>query len=209
MKNNIKAVFIIAACALSGCDMGKPQTAVSDSGATKYTVKVPLDAQGRTIEQRLVGEKILRDNRPGAFKYVYIINAMTGKVMDQSVAVGKVVSSGKRLSPSSVGSVVQRNGNAVGEFGNTVVIGSKEFQTSEVLGDDGTYGSSSPYLYWITPQNSFQQCYIEGAVVRISDVPLVIREAVLTMEIDHGVAAEVNKNIAPEIEAMRRDFKAN
>lgn len=186
---------------LVGCRGTKSQEPVSSSGVKQYTVTVPVDNQGRSIEQRLIAERLLRDNQPGAFKYVYVINAYTGTVMYQSIAVGKVVSSGKRLTPSEVaatdGQYVSRSLNGI-----SVEIGGKTYATPEVLQDDGSYGSSSEYLYWIDPQNGYHQVYAGAVYVHVSSVPLVVRNATLTMEVDEGRSIDV----APEVRQLLKEF---
>jgi hypothetical protein len=165
---------------LFGCDYSKA-TPVSDSGISKARITVPTDNDGHSVEQKLIMERLQRDNKPGSIKYVYVINAYTGTVMYSSTARGKVVSSGKRLSPTSV----LYNSSLAGPAGcMQVSINGTNYCTSEVLQEDGTYGSSTPYLFWFDVENHYHQIYSDAVYPHISDQPIKIRNSYLTMEME-------------------------
>lgn len=186
MKFGIKRTlggFAVLALCLSfigadtdGCSSPPP---VSTSGVAKATVKVPTGPDGLTSEQRNVRDRLVEDNKPGAIKYLYVISAFTGDVLIYSTVKGKVTSGGKRLTPTTV-AIANYQGNggqgfAVPDLGGNQV-------TSEVLQDDGTYGSSGDYLYWFDQNGNYHQQYASSCIIHISDKPLHIKHAVIDME---------------------------
>lgn len=150
-------LFGMVACllvSLGGCDQQEP---TSTSGAKKVTTTVPIGPDGMTIEQRLVERRLKEDNKIGAIKFAYCGSAMTGGVIYQSTVEGKVVSSGKRLSPRSID---YTGGTSLDGF--AIEIGGKTHYTKEILSDDGTYGESIPYLFWWDVDSTYYQQYITG-----------------------------------------------
>lgn len=144
----------------------------SSSGVRKLTVDVPLNQNGRTTEQENIAERLLRDNKPGSIKYFYVISPETGQILMTSTVKGKVTSSGKRISPKTVAS---RNGTHVGRehYGFPVTIGGETKYTSEVLQDDGTYGSSSPYIFWFDVNGVYHQhWFLDGQIIHVADQPM-------------------------------------
>lgn len=83
---------------------------------------------------------------------------------------GKVTSSGKRLSPTSVAT------------GSHRFLGGKRYYTEEVIQDDGSFGSSIPYLYFWDTAGRFQKVYPDPVYVKISDQPLPVRDGALVIE---------------------------
>ena len=157
----------------------RPQ-AVSDSGVAKATVKVQTDADGQTIEQKNVMERIKRDNIPGSIKHLYIISGISGQVLIYSTVKGKVTSSGKRLTP---GTVVGNAESANRYYYNYVKIAGTTFLTNEIIGDDGTFGSSIEYLYWFDAKGVYHQHYKGGnELLHITDQPMSVKSVVLNME---------------------------
>ena len=78
-------------------------------------------------------------------------------------------SSGKRLSQSSQF-----------EYGGAF---SRSYRP-ELLGDDGTYGSSAEYIYWWDSKGVYHQHYLSGGqIVHISDQPLAVKSVILNMEL--------------------------
>ena len=197
------SIAFFLACIVGGllaCS-GSDKVPASASGVTKLTVMIPTNVEGQSIEQVLIAERLKRDNQPGAFKYVYVINTYTGTVMYQSIAVGKVVSSGKRLTPTMS---AQIHSTLSYDSGFPIDIGDQRAYTPEVLQDDGTYGSSSEYLFWFDPQNGYHQVYSNAVYLHVSSIPLVVRNATLTMEVDTN--APPIGNIAPEIQRILQEF---
>lgn len=159
-------VLLLAAC-------GPTQTKavpVADSGVKKATVKIKTGADGLSVEQRNVKERIKRDNDIGSFKHLYIISAYSGDVIIYSTVKGKVTSSGKRLTNAKK---LQRGDR--GEFNGDFVM--------PAIQDDGTYGSSVPYIYWFDSKGVYHQHYVSGGqIVHIADAPISVPKVIINME---------------------------
>lgn len=180
MKNFIAAVTLCFC--IIGCD--EPgQTPVSSSGVRKATVKVAVDNEGLTVEQKNVIERLQRDNTPGSIKHLYVISAMSGDVLIYSTVKGKVTSSGKRLTPTVVAVTGDRFNTGEEHEGMYVKISNRTYATSEVLQDDGTYGTSIQYLFWFDSRDIYHQHYVTGGqIIHISDQPLVVPKIILNLE---------------------------
>lgn len=164
--------------------MGDEYAASSASGVSKVNVAVPTGSDRLTVEQRNVGQRLLLDNKVGSIKHLYVISAYSGQVLIYSTVKGKVTSSGKRLSPSTVSNVYNNAGTGfLVDFG-----ASGRGSTQEVLGDDGTYGSSVDYIYWWDTRGIYHQHYVQGGqIVHVSDQPLAVKNVIINME---AVSAE-------------------
>ena len=161
---------------LVGCD----EISTSNSGVQKADVVVGTGADGLTVEQRNVKERILIDNKIGSIKHLYVISAYSGQCLIYSTVKGKVTSSGKRLTPSSVS----------GEYGFLVQFGNDQEYTNEVLQDDGTYGSSNEYIYWWDTKGIYHQHYVQGGqIVHVSDQPMPVKSVTINMELSETVAS--------------------
>lgn len=166
---------------ISACDMPASREPVSASGVKQAAVAVQTQSNGMTVEQNQIAERYRRDNVPGSIKHLYVISAYSGQVLIYSTVRGKVTSSGKRLTPTSVH--VGDGANAKRFYGFPVSIGGTERETDEVLQDDGTYGSSIPYLFWFDTKGVYHQHYPEGGqIIHISDQPLSVPRIILNME---------------------------
>ncbi|HLC98921.1 MAG TPA: hypothetical protein VJC00_02840 [Candidatus Nanoarchaeia archaeon] len=118
------------------------------------------------------------DNQPGSIKHLYIISAYSGQVIIYSTVMGKVTSSGKRLTPDHV----DGGGNGVSYF--KFDVGNSEWYTQQVLGEDGAYGSSIEYMYWWDTKGVYHQHYVSGGqIVHISNQPLAVKNIIINMEI--------------------------
>jgi len=167
-------------CAADACDQSPNQNVQSDSGVKKASAKVATDPDGYTIEQKNVMERLARDNKPGSIKHLYVISAMSGQVLIYSTVKGKVTSSGKRLTPTTVSTNQPNNASY---DGIPVDIGGLRLRTGEVLQDDGTYGSSVEYLFWFDVRGVYHQHYVSGGqILHVSDQPLAVKDIVLNME---------------------------
>jgi len=150
------------------------------SGVKKVNVRVPVDADGYTIEQKNVARRLIEDNKPGSIKHLYVISAYSGQVLIYSTVNGKVTSSGKRLSPYTI----TEGGEYILGDPFPVNIGGETRYTAEVLQDDGTYGSSDEYLFWWDTKGIYHQHYIEdGQIIHISDQPIAVKSVIINMEL--------------------------
>lgn len=159
-----------------GCDETTPPQ--SASGVQQATVEVKKGADGLTVEQRNVRDRLAMDNKPGSIKHLYVISAYSGQVILYSTVRGKVTSSGKRLTPTSV------NGSGSDtQYTIPVEIGGHRRYTNEVLQDDGTYGSSIDYIYWWDVQGRYHQHYPNGGqIIHVSDQPIPIKSVIINIE---------------------------
>lgn len=178
-------VAIIAAVLFlcSGCERKETTpSAISDIKQAKAEVHVGAD--GLTNEQRNVKDRYKMDSLPGAIKHLYVQSAYTGDVLLYSTVRGKVTSSGKRLSPTTVyAGALESGNNPVRLFGIPTSIGGIEQHTTEVLQDDGTYGSSTEYLYWWDAQGRYHQHYPNGGqIIHVTNEPLPVKKAFLRFE---------------------------
>jgi len=180
MKKLILLLSLIVLFVVSSCDqLPLRSDAVSNSGVEKVNASVQTQAEGMTVEQSAIVERYRRDNLPGSIKHLYVFSTESGQVLLYSTVKGKVTSSGKRLTPSSV----NNDPNSPGRY-NTVTINSAKYTTDEVLGDYGTYGSSIEYLYWFDSKGVYHQHYRGGnEMLHISDQPLAVKSIVLNLEI--------------------------
>jgi hypothetical protein len=173
------AIIVFMIIALSGC-VDNPSKPISDSGVSKTSVNVQTQPNGLTIEQQNVKDRIALDNKPGSIKHLYVISSYSGQVLIYSTVKGKVTSSGKRLTPYTVSS---GSGQSCC-YAMPIDIGGGSYHTNEVLEDDGTYGSSMPYLYWWDTKGVYHQMYITGGeIVQISDQPLAVKEVIMNFEL--------------------------
>lgn len=188
MKNARAVSSSIAIAALLAL-ASQPVLAQRDNGQVKSTsgvkqakTTVATGADGLTAEQRNVVRRLKEDNRPGAVKHLYVIAPLSGQTVIYSTVDGKVTSGGKRLAPYSVAA---RDGKGVSSDMNgiPVAIGNYTRRTSEVIQDDGTYGSSVPYIYWWDPAGVYHQHFFtDGQIIHVSSEPISVKSVVINME---------------------------
>jgi hypothetical protein len=172
-------LMMVAVLAMGASECETQREPVSSTGVHKATTTIETGADGLTVEQRNVKERLEMDNTPGSIKHLYVISAYSGQTLIYSTVKGKVTSSGKRLTPTTVAA------NA-GEWddGIPVNIGGNNYHTSEVLQDDGTYGSSDPYIYWFDVKGVYHQHYLSGGqIIHVSDQPLAVKSVIINMEL--------------------------
>lgn len=173
--------LIISIALVSCLDNNVPKDAISNSGVKKMDVTVVTNPDGNTTEQLNYNERIHRDNTPGSIKHLYVISEISGQVLLYSTVKGKVTSSGKRPTPSTV---LGASAADVSSSYNRVTINGRVYLTNEVMGDDGMYGSSVEYIYWFDSKNVYHQHYKGGnEMLHISDQPLSVKNIVLNLEI--------------------------
>jgi hypothetical protein len=181
--------LVVLTCALFlvGCPRKKDSAPepTAATGVKRAVAKVPVGSDGLTVEQRNVQGRLQMDNKPGSIKHLYVISAMSGQIVLYSTVKGKVTSSGKRLTPTSVAAGFANSGAHANRvwYGMPISIGGQQHRTAEVIQDDGTFGSSIPYLFWWDAQGRYHQHYISGGqILHISDYP--IRAAQITINLE-------------------------
>ncbi len=169
---NKKFILVVAAlamvCTLTACKVeltDKPQPNVK-----KVTADIQVNAKGRTVEQENVKRRLEEDNKVGAIKHLYIISAYSGQIIDYSTVKGKVTSSAKRLTNPD-------------KFYRVMGSNYSEDKLAQRMGDDGTYGSSVPYVYWWDSADKYHQAYVSGGtLMRISDQPRTFGSVTMNVE---------------------------
>ena len=182
MKTKISIVILFAMFVIAWCPSCNQvtQNPVSDSGVKKVTATVSTNSDGQTVEQKNIFDRYDMDDDPGAIKHLYVISAYSGDVIIYSTVMGKVTSSGKRLSPITVNGTYD---GMTSSLRNYVMVGNKKFTTDEVIQDDGTYGSSIPYLYWFDSKGIFHKHFVSGGqILHISSQPIVVPKIILNFE---------------------------
>ncbi|MEK7183127.1 MAG: hypothetical protein AAB776_00665 [Patescibacteria group bacterium] len=177
------AAIICILLILPACAGGPYPAPVSASGVSITHVKVPVGSDGLTAEQRNIRDRLVLDNTPGSIKHLYIISLESGDVLLYSTVRVKVTSSGKRLSPTTVG-VTDGQYVSAGHMGVPVGIGQNTYFTGEVLQDDGTYGSSAEYIYWFDVRGAYHQQYVTGGMMlHVSDQPIAFPKIIVNLEL--------------------------
>tara|TARA_R100001143_G_scaffold62914_1_gene67553 strand:+ start:1007 stop:1588 length:582 start_codon:yes stop_codon:yes gene_type:complete len=172
-------IAVLVGGAVSGCDQKQNQPA-STTGVGRAQAVVSPGADGLTVEQANVKQRIEQENIPASLKHLYIISAYSGEIILYSTVDGKVTSSGKRLTPYSVIGGV--DGSVIGNMAGGIKV-PQLGRTNEVLQDDGTYGSSIEYLFWWDVNGVYHQHYVSGGqVVHIADQPMEFGRVTLSIE---------------------------
>lgn len=175
---SITFLFVsLQSCKEIGRRNNQPQ---STTGVKKATAEIVTQSNGLTIEQESVKERLEIENLPGSIKHLYILSAYSGQTILYSTVKGKVTSSGKRLTPQTV---VGSGSDMSDQDGIPITIAGKRYHTTEVLGDDGTYGSSIPYLYWWDAKGIYHQHYVSGGqILHVSNQPIKASGVILSIE---------------------------
>jgi len=177
--------FVLSLTACPGPN-GAAKAPVADTGVKQAHADISTGNDGMTTEQRNVKKRLEMDNSSGSIKHLYVVSSMSGDVIVYSTVKGKVTSSGKRLTPRTVDAGTETTGqyNRLNKFGVPVNIGGANYRTTEVIQDDGTFGSSIPYLYWWDAQGRYHQHYVTGGqILHISDQPIRAAKVILNMEV--------------------------
>lgn len=176
------SLLVLCAAVLMVCcnEVSQPE---SKSGVKAIGVNVQTNAEGITVEQQNIRDRLLVDNKPGSIKHLYVISAYSGQVLIYSTVRGKVTSSGKRLSPTTVG-VTDGTNVSSSNRGFRVDFSGNEKRTGEVLQDDGSYGASIPYLYWWDATGKYHQHYVSGGqILHVSDQPIAVKSIEINMSV--------------------------
>ncbi len=178
-KDEFMALFVI----MSGCSSDVSTDNEKSQMQKQGNANIQVDPNtGMTTEQENIIQAKEDDNKPGATKHFYCISAFSGDVLIYGTVRNKVTSSTKRLLPKIVASV---DGEYVDSDlrGIRVIINGRTHRTPEVMGEDQTFGSSIPYLYFWTPDDIRHKHYVSGGHVdHISNVPLNVGKVVINIE---------------------------
>ena len=168
----IVVVVIIGVLAVVGFGAFASSVSVpieSPSGVRQAKATVSVQANGLTQEQENVKKRIELENKPGGIQHLYVMSAYSGQILLYSTVKGKVTSSGKRMSQS------------------TMAIAGGDYRTEynpELIGDDGTYGQSIEYLYWWDVQGRYHQQYVSGGLfIHVADQPTQFGRVTMQVEV--------------------------
>lgn len=174
----------LLAAALAVAVGGSALAAVSASAVRQIWVHITPDpATGLTYEQAGVKDRLVNDNKAGAVKHLYVFAPHSGQILLYSTVKGKVTSSSKRITASNtIGAY--KCGDSTCFDGFTIRLPSgNTSRTREVLGDDGTYGSSVPYIYWWDTNDRYHQHFMtDEQVIQVTDQPITGARIVLNLE---------------------------
>lgn len=178
----ITTIFLVAlllGIASAGFWDPEPVVTKSQSGLVMQIVNLAPVKDGMSLEQYNIAYRYNHDNKPDALKYVYVLGE-NGQVCLHYTIIGKVTSSGKRLTPRTV--AAGPDGSGYGIIGGMdVTIAGKVYQTTEVIEDDGTYGDSSEYFYMITTAGNYIQVVPMGSfLMLVADKQLTPTELTYT-----------------------------
>lgn len=154
-----------ASLALAGCDIQpEPQTAkdVQAQKAAEAANSIQFD---ENAEIDNIKRRLQLTSNPGQIGFVLLLNEMGKPVMYTGVK-GKITSGGKRLT-------APQEYKCLGVAG-----GGCSYQTVDAPSDEGTYGSSNPYVFFWTTDGQYIQWsgkYLySDKPFRISDPTIVV-----------------------------------
>jgi hypothetical protein len=172
----LMGIGLAVICGLSvGCadQIQQQEQADTATGTVHEThAKVETGLSGLTVEQENIKKRMEADNKPGAMKFIYFISPYTGDVVSFCSVKGKVTSSGKRLKPKDV--PTQYSSNATESTYGIYMM--------EQMGDDGSYGSSSEYIYWWDVKGVYHQVSPGACMWHISDQPIRVKKTTLRLD---------------------------
>lgn len=158
-----KYVLILTTLLLAGCneqaDTGVKHAQAEKAAQAANSITFTQNAEIDNIKRRLE----LTSN-PGQIGFIILLNDAGQPILYESV-VGKVTSSGKRLTPPKKLWNVDK-----GEWSGTEV--------NDAPSDEGTWGSSNPYIFYWNTSGDYRQW--SGAYLysdkpfRLNVVPLVV-----------------------------------
>lgn len=175
----------LLAAAVAVVVAGSALAAVSTSGVRQIWVHIKPDpATGLTYEQSGVKDRLINDNKPGAVKHLYVFAPRSGQILLYSTVQGKVTSGSKRITSSqTIGYYKCGDSTCFGGFTIKLPSG-RDAHTKEVLGDDGTYGSSTPYIYWWDAHGRYHQHFVtDEQVIQVTDQPIVGARIIINAEV--------------------------
>lgn len=169
----LKIIIVGLALGLCSCDQ-RGSTPVSNSGVGQATANVTVQSNGLSVEQENIKRRVEADNKPGSIKYLYMISPLSGDVIMSSTVHGKVTSGSKRLTPTSGG-----RWWADGRSGFEFAPGK---YSNEMIQDDGTYGSSTEFIYWWDVNGVYNQVSAGGVMVVITDQPRNFKKVIINLD---------------------------
>jgi len=163
------AVGLLTISTLTGCiedtEIQKQEKAKVEN-AMKVFEQTKVPSINKSLERENIRQRILVSNDANTLQWIYISDG--GRVFGRFPVKGKVTSGSKRLTNNQ--SYVQNQGY------------------TDAPDEMGTYGSSSPYVFWFDPAGQIHQW---SGVYFVSPVPYKIDEGFGTIDIE--IDAEENE----------------
>ncbi len=161
-----------------------------------------------SVERDNINKRLKLANDPTQIMWIYCLSDMGNMVLSSPV-VGKVTSSGKRLEPRETATSTEH-----GAYYTYGYVGKEKYATNEIMGADGTYGSSDSYVFWFTPEGQYFQW---GGAYVLSNAPLKVDKPIFNVrdidseELKRGRQAEKalkdGKKVSNSLEVLVEDKK--
>jgi hypothetical protein len=193
----LSALFLITAC-----NQDKNQTSASGATQAKPT-RVPKNSIGHTCEQQNIDDRIQVTTNPTKVMWIHLIS-LNGEILKRMPVRNKVTSSGKRLEPATWNRAVvsASEDKELPQYNGLV--------TPEMIGPDGTYGSSDPYIFWFDPMKRYHQWGTAGGMgYLLTDYPIDLADPIDKITGLYKVQEAAAKWQAEQETKLRQTEKSN
>lgn len=158
------SAIIASALLLSACGVSAPTAQEQRAEIGAQRAQAALGNSNSNSEQDNIERRIRLTSRPGLIGFIVLLNQAGQPIMYTTVK-GKITSSGKRLTPPV---------KDWGKGANNIPLGTLDVAPS----DEGTWGSSDPYIYFWTQDDQYMQWkgdYLySNSPIRLATQPLVV-----------------------------------
>lgn len=144
MNKFVTLAAVAATFALAGCDIPATQPTAKDVQAQKAAEAANSIQYDENAEIDNIKRRLQLTSNPGQIGFILLLNEMGKPVMYTSVK-GKITSGGKRLTAPQEMKCLDVAG------------GGCSVQTVDAPSDEGTYGSSNPYVFFWTTEGQYIQ----------------------------------------------------
>jgi hypothetical protein len=173
LPNIFLAVLAVASLGLAACDFPEPNVTNKDAQAQKAAAAAASIQFTENAEIENIKRRLELTSNPGQIGFILLLNEMGQPVAYMSVR-GKVTSGSKRLTQPQVVKCLDLSGSTGCQW--TVTDGPS---------DEGTYGSSTPYIFFWTTEDQYIQW---SGKYLYSDKPL--RTSVPALVVETKAAAD-------------------
>lgn len=187
MKKLIRSViaFVLIAALLTACleqTQGSAQQTMQQQNqkkadlAARMMEKTQVPSINESLERQNIHDRIIITNNANTLQWVYLFSA--GRNIGRFPVRGKVTSGSKRLTSPEM-------------FVDSIDLGDSWGQVKVEAPDEmGTYGASSPYIFWFDPAGQYHQW--EGEYF-LSPVPYQIDKQYGTVSIEVDASEEAKR----------------
>lgn len=138
-----QACGFFSSCNQTSSDLQKNEQATVAANQQKMVKAVPAPNLDNSLERQNISKRLTLFDNPNKVSYIYLVSF--GKVMSFYTVKGKITSGTKRLTASQQ----QIDSTDCGSGQCELTLDAPEL--------DGTYGSSSPYIYFWTTDGAYIQ----------------------------------------------------